>query len=91
MNMDTFIYYLQIICIMWAGHSMLIDAYKWIDSKMITGALKLPRIITCSKCFTFWAVLIITLNPFTAAVSSAGVCLLGSIIGYLNINTPIKL
>jgi len=85
--------YLEWICLSWTAHSILMRLLQF--SAAYREGKYLPSIvwetISCNKCFAFWTVSIITLNPITGAVVSAGLCLLSSTLSWLNSNSTIKL
>lgn len=77
-------YYLGLIALTWALHGMinheLKDRIENLSYSSNWGLRKLAMILTCVKCFAFWATLIYTLNPFKAAIVAAGACVLSIFI-----------
>ena len=93
-------YYIKIIFLMW----VVVSIFNWVLQKNYTSNISIwesakeagakhnpyPELrVACAKCYTFWIILAITWNPFTAAICSAGVLTFQSIINTLN--TKIKL
>lgn len=90
-DMETVKNWIELICLSWVIHSILMRIYAKIEIKAQIKGLRIPYIITCPKCFTFWMILLATLNPLTAAVISAGVAILSGILLQLSKNIPINL
>ena len=81
--------YLELVCLMWAIHSVLISVYSWVIKSIMF--ITIPKFIECSHCFAFWIVLACSLDVVMASVTSAGVYLFVTITNYIKSKTTIKL
>ena len=90
-NSEMRIGYMELACLMWATHSILMQCYKFLAKHLTNGELKLPKVLLCNHCFTFWVIIILTFDPVTAAVCSAGVYLFTGVTNYLCSNSKVQL
>ena len=81
--------YLELVCLMWAIHSVLISVYSWVIKSIMF--ITIPKFLECSHCFTLWMVLACSLDVVMASVTSAGVYLFVTITNYIKSKTAIKL
>ena len=86
--------FFAIACLFWCFHRIGIKLLELIvegyNSKMNKKA-EIPELIECNRCFSFWAVLILTFNPYEAAIIAVLVYLIDLVVLYLDSNIEIKI